>query len=121
MAWADVFLHSAISEGFCNSVIEAMSMGLPVVASDAGGLPENVQDGETGLIVPRRDARAIAEALVMMARNPTLRERMSAAGKHRVRRLFRLADQVDAFISFYQDVARCAARTVETAARAHAT
>jgi colanic acid/amylovoran biosynthesis glycosyltransferase len=105
MEWADILLHPAVSEGFCNSVIEAMSMGLPIVATDAGGLPENVKDGETGLIVPRRDPGAIAEALELLARNPALRQRMAEAGQHRVRRLFRLQDQVDAFIGFYDEVA----------------
>ena len=57
MLWADVFLHAAVSEGFCNAVIEAQAMMLPVVCSDAGGLSENVVDGETGFVVPRRDPK----------------------------------------------------------------
>src|SRR5262249_57501573 len=54
LAWADVVLHSAVSEGFCNAVVEAQAAGLPVVSTDAGGLPENVADGETGFVLPPR-------------------------------------------------------------------
>jgi len=48
LQWADVFLHPSLSEGFCNAVLEAQAIGLPVVCSDAGGLPENILDGVTG-------------------------------------------------------------------------
>lgn len=53
--WADVLLHSVISEGFCNVVVEAQAHGVPVVCTDAGGLPDNVEREITGVVVPRRD------------------------------------------------------------------
>src|SRR5262249_28366776 len=59
MLWADIFLHSAVSEGFCNAVMEAQAMSLPVVCSDADGLPENVENGKTGYVVPRRNPQAL--------------------------------------------------------------
>lgn len=104
MAWADVFLHPAVSEGFCNAVIEAQAMELPVVSSDAGGLVENVADGETGFVVPRRDPVALADKLAALAADTGLRRRLGEAGRARVERCFRLPDQIAAFDRFYSRV-----------------
>lgn len=103
LGWADVFLHSATSEGFCNAVIEAQAHGVPVVCSDAGGLGENVQDGVTGFVVPRRDPGALADRLSLLARDPELRSRIGAAGPKRVTSQFAFDDHVDAWVSFYDD------------------
>ena len=100
-AWADVFLHPSLSEGFCNAVLEAQALGVPVVCTDAGGLPENVADGVTGFVVPRRDPAALAEKLALLAGEPTLRATMGAAGCRRVEAHFRMAQQLDAFEDFY--------------------
>jgi colanic acid/amylovoran biosynthesis glycosyltransferase len=104
MAWADVLLHAAVSEGFCNAVMEAQAMELPVVCTDADGLPENVADGETGFVVPRRDAWALASKLALVAGDPALRRRLGDAGRRRVLQRFRRGDQLDAFERFYRDV-----------------
>jgi colanic acid/amylovoran biosynthesis glycosyltransferase len=104
MERADVFLHSAVSEGFCNAVMEAQAMELPVVCTDADGLPENVADAETGFVVSRRDPAALADKLEILSRDPALRRRMGKAGRKRVLEKFRLADQVDRFESFYRQV-----------------
>ena len=98
---ADVFLHGAVSEGFCNAVLEAQAMELPVVSSDADGLRENVQDGVTGFVVPRRDPEAMAEKLAILARDGELRRRMGVAGRKRVETHFRIEDQLAAFEAFY--------------------
>ena len=100
---ADVFLHASVSEGFGNAVLEAQAMALPVVCSDAGGLPENVIDGETGWVVPRRDARALAEKLARLARDPASRQRLGAAGRQRVVEHFQLNKQLEAFDEFYRE------------------
>ena len=104
MLWADVFLHPAVSEGFCNAVLEAQSMALPVVCSDADGLTENVVNGETGFVVPRRDPQAIAEKLILLASTPALRQRMGLAGRQRVTTRFQLIDQISAFDRLYRQV-----------------
>lgn len=101
MLWADVFLHAAVSEGFCNAVIEAQAMGLPVVTSDADGLPENVQDTITGYVVPRRNSAVMAEKLIELARNTTLRQQMGTAGQARVRQKFDLDSQIEKFNQLY--------------------
>jgi glycosyltransferase involved in cell wall biosynthesis len=80
---ADVLLHSSLSEGLPNVVLEAMACGLPVVATDVGGTREAVRDGVEGMIVPPRDPHAAAIALRTLWRDPELRERMGRAGRAR--------------------------------------
>lgn len=101
---ADVFLHAAVSEGFCNAVLEAQAMELPVVSSDADGLPENVADGRTGFIVPRRDPAALAAKLMQLAGDADLRSEMGAAGRIRVENCFSLSQQIAAFDHYYRSV-----------------
>jgi len=102
---ADVMLHAAFAEGFSNAVIEAQAMELPVVTTDAGGLPENVEHGVTGLVVPRRDAHALAAALRQLATDPHMRAVMGTAGRERARRRFDLDRQAEAFVELYRELA----------------
>jgi colanic acid/amylovoran biosynthesis glycosyltransferase len=103
---ADVFVHPATSEGFCLAVTEAQAMGLPVVVSDADGLAENVEDGVSGSIVPRRDAAALADAIAQLAADASARERMGRAGISRVRERFTLERHVDGIEAMYTAVLR---------------
>jgi colanic acid/amylovoran biosynthesis glycosyltransferase len=101
---ADVFMHPAVTEGFCNAVLEAQAMQRPVVCSDAGGLPENVVDGLTGFVVRRRDPAAIADRLAQLAADCALRRRMGEAGRRRVLESFTLHRQLDALEAMYRQV-----------------
>lgn len=102
---ADVMIHAALTEGFCNAVIEGQAAGLPVVCTDAGGLPENVEDGVTGFVVPRRNPEAMAERIIQLARDPALRRRMGAAGRERALARYDLNHQIAAFVSLYEELA----------------
>jgi len=104
LAWADTFLHPAVSEGFCVSAIEAQAMALPVVCSDADGLGENVVDGETGFVVTRRDAHALSERLAQLARDGGLRARLARAARLRAVSSFDATIQVDRFDRLYQEL-----------------
>ena len=104
MQWADVFLHLAVSEGFCNAVLEAQSMELPVVCSDADGLRENVINNLTGYIIPRRNVSMVVDRLKVIAMETDLRERFGAAGRQRVVENFYLDKQIESFNTFYQNV-----------------
>jgi colanic acid/amylovoran biosynthesis glycosyltransferase len=101
---ADIFLHAALQEGFGNSVIEAQAMALPVVTSDANGLPENVADGVTGFVVPRRDPQALADKVLLLARDPALRTRLGQAGRERAVTHFNLRNYTPQFLQLYQDL-----------------
>jgi len=104
MLWADIFLHAAVSEGFSNAVLEAQAMRLPVVCTDANGLPENVVNGVTGFVVPRRDPVALAEKLLTLTNDPALRAQFGRAGRERVLRYFDLKQQLNAVSAFYDAV-----------------
>ena len=83
-------------------------MAIPVVASDADGLSENVQDGVTGFVVPRRNPSALAKKLILLAQDPALRERMGWAGRQRVLGRFQLGDQIAAFDGLYRQILNAA-------------
>ena len=104
MGWADVCVHSAVSEGFCNAVMEAQAMALPVVCTDADGLSENVADEITGFVVPRREPRPLAERLFLLARQPELRQKMGREGRKRVLADFRLEKQIAEFDRLFRQV-----------------
>jgi L-malate glycosyltransferase len=84
----DVFVMSSVTEGLGTSLLDAMACGKPIVATNVGGIPEVVVDGETGLLVPPRDPTAMAAAVVRLLTDQALRERMGQAGLARVRERF---------------------------------
>ncbi len=104
MQKADVLLHAAVSEGFCNAVLEAQAMKLPVVCTDADGLAENVENGVTGIVVARRNPEALADALAALAGDPERRRRLGEAGRARVAARFRPEEQISAFAQLYRGV-----------------
>jgi glycosyltransferase involved in cell wall biosynthesis len=104
LLWADVLLQPSVTEGFGVAVIEAKATGLSVVCTDADGLPENVVDGETGFVVPKRDPRALAEKLTVLARDGALRQQFGEAGRERARTHFRIQDQTPRFEDLYRRV-----------------
>ena len=79
---------SSLFEGLGTSLLDAMALSKPTVASDTGGIPEVVSHGETGLLVPPRDRRELAAAISTLLKDPERRERMGRAGLERVKRLF---------------------------------
>jgi glycosyltransferase involved in cell wall biosynthesis len=86
----DLFVLVAEPAGCPNASLEAMAAGLPVVATDVGGMAEQVEDGVTGRLVPRGDAAALADALADLAGNPALRAEYGAAARARVAARFGL-------------------------------
>ena len=93
----DVFVLCSYSvECFPMALLEAMAAGRPAVCTAVGGIPEMIVEGETGCLVPPRDARALADKISVLLRNPTLRRRMGNAARLRVERDFSLQASVKA-------------------------
>jgi len=90
LAASDIFVLSSNWEGLPRSIIEAMMAGLPVVATRVGGVPELVEDGVTGFLVPPRDPDALAAALQKLLNDPELRRRMGEAGREKALKEFTL-------------------------------
>jgi len=105
----DFYVHPSFSEGFSNSILEAMAHGLPVIATAVGGTPEAVVDGETGLLVPPANDIALADAMLAMLGDTSRARQMSETGHARVRDHFSLTAMVEA----YQQIYECAVRPVE--------
>lgn len=103
---ASVFAMPSYYETFGISVLEAMAFGLPVVASNVGGLPELVEDGVTGLLVPPGDVKALADSLTRLLRDPELRARMGRAGRERVLCEFTVDQIVPQMLTVYESVVR---------------
>jgi glycosyltransferase involved in cell wall biosynthesis len=100
----DIFVMSSVTEGLGTSLLDAMACAKPVVATTAGGIPEVVADGETGLLVPPRDHHALAEALVRLLNDAALRQRLGRAGLARVREHFTAERMVRETLAVYARV-----------------
>jgi glycosyltransferase involved in cell wall biosynthesis len=101
----DIFVMSSVTEGLGTSLLDAMACGKPIVATTAGGMPEVVVDGRTGLLVPPRDHEAMADAIVRLLRDASTREEMAAAGLARVRARFSAERMVQDTLEVYRRVA----------------
>ncbi|MFN4246332.1 MAG: glycosyltransferase [Flavipsychrobacter sp.] len=99
-----LFVHPAISEGFSNAVLEAQAMGLPVICTDADGLPENIEDMVTGFVVRKWDTEAIAEKLIFFSENREKISEMGLKGIERVNKYFTIDKQIEAFANFYSSI-----------------
>jgi glycosyltransferase involved in cell wall biosynthesis len=103
MRGLDVFVHASTTpEPFGQVVIEAMAEGVPVVASDGGGVREIVSDGQDGLLTPMGDADALAAALAGLLRDPARASRLARAGHERVRRDFTAVKNARAIEAVYE-------------------
>ena len=101
---SDVFLHTSLSEGIANSVLEAMGCSVPVVVWDAGGMGEAVTDGVEGRLVGRRDLDATWRALAAVADDGATARRMAETGRRRVVEDFDLHSRGARFIELYESV-----------------
>jgi glycosyltransferase involved in cell wall biosynthesis len=99
---ADLYVMPSWTEGLGTAVLDALSCGLPVVAARTGGIPEMIEDGETGLLVPPRDATALARAIGRLLDEPALAARLSAAGPKTVEERFSVDRMVEGNIAVYE-------------------
>jgi L-malate glycosyltransferase len=101
---ADLFVMSSHLEGLCTSILDAMSAGLPVVATRTGGIPEIVRDGVNGMLVEPRSPSALATAIEMVLSEPSLQEQFAQEGRATVLREFTQDHMVDGTVEVYRRV-----------------
>jgi glycosyltransferase involved in cell wall biosynthesis len=109
----DLFVMSSVTEGLGTSLLDAMACGRPIVATTAGGIPEIVDDGVTGVLVPPRDAPALAAAIVRALRDAPLRERMGRAGFDRVNDRFTVERMVEQTRAVYHKIVAAQVRSIK--------
>ena len=117
LAKLDIYAALSRQESFGVAVLEAGAAGRPVVVSDAGGLPEVVQDGVTGLVVPRENPVAAADALLKLVTDPSQRIIMGESGRRHVRDHYAWDACVQTMISVYEDTIRKFHERVSTCSR----
>lgn len=98
----DLYVQPSLAEGLGISVLEAMAAGIPVVASDVGGLKEVIDDGVTGFLVPPRDTVTLAERIAQLASDRSLRSRMGDASRAHVIEHFNLERESQAIRTAYE-------------------
>jgi len=102
-ALLDVYVHPAIYDLFPFSILEAMAMELPVVASRVGGIPDMVEDGVTGFLVPPRNVHSLYTAIKKLLINPELRMEMGKKGKEKVLQNWTVDRAFSDILAFFKD------------------
>jgi glycosyltransferase involved in cell wall biosynthesis len=103
LAEMSVFVLPSLFEGCPYSLLEAMAMARPAVATAVGSVPEVVQDGVSGILVPPADPGALADAVCMLLRDETRAERMGLRGREIVTSRFAVSTMLDAILCVYRD------------------
>jgi len=101
LAAADIYAQPSRSEGLPSAALEAMSAGLPVVASKVGGIPEAVEDGVTGILVEAARPEQLATAISILAEDEELRRRMGQEGQARFNERFRMDPALTRLLRYY--------------------
>jgi glycosyltransferase involved in cell wall biosynthesis len=104
LAQAQIFVLISNYEGFPLSILEAMRAGLPVIASEVGGVSEAVIDGVTGYLIPRGDSRKLQQCLAKLIESAELRISMGSKGRERYERYFTVSQMVERTIDVYESV-----------------
>ena len=107
----DVFVLPSLQEGMSNTLLEAMSSGVAVIAADVGGNSELVEDAVSGSLVPSQDKSALVERLEKYVADPLLRKSHGAAARARVEKQFSLTSMADAYSHLYRRIAGAANAT----------
>ena len=92
------------NEGFSNSILEKMAMGKPMIVTDVGGNTESVVDGENGIVIPPLNSQKLADAIMYLYKNPSIREEMGRKSRERVEKYFALDKMIRDHELFYEQV-----------------
>jgi glycosyltransferase involved in cell wall biosynthesis len=100
----DVFILPSLAEGLGRSLLEAMAAGRPIVATMVGGIPEAIEDGKSGILVPPDDSRALAHAIALLLDNPQKAQELGRASRKRAELLFDETKMIDSICSLYDEL-----------------
>jgi len=104
MSSLDIFVLSSLKEHFGRVIIEAMGCGKPVIATNAGGVPEIVKDGYTGILVPPRNSDALARAIIDLSKDKKKVELMGDRGRKTAEELFSIEANVKKIEHIYESL-----------------
>jgi len=100
----DVLMMSSVSEGLPLTLLSAMAAGVPVVTTAAGGIGEVISQGETGMISPIKEPKALANNLLELLRNEALRLHIAAKAQHLIHEKFTLSAMQESYLTFYRSL-----------------
>jgi len=100
---ADVYAHPAIMDTFPTTILEAMACGMPVVATNVGGIPEQVEQGKTGHLVPYRDVDSMRNHLLNLLNDEGARERMGRAAAAKASQMFDVTVQANVYLNWFRE------------------
>lgn len=101
-----IFVLPSLAEGTPVTILEAMASGLPVVATQVGGIPEVVVNQQTGILVPPSNPKALATAIATYLNQPSLAAVHGAAGRKRVEQIYSLDTMLQGYLDLYDDLCR---------------
>jgi glycosyltransferase involved in cell wall biosynthesis len=101
---ADCFVLPSYAEGLPMAMLEAMAYGMPVIVTRVGAIPEVVTDGVEGFLIEPGDVKALADRLLQMERDPTLRHRMGLAARKRVEQDYSIETMIERLLAIYDQV-----------------
>ncbi len=101
---ADLYLHAARADTFPTSILEALACATPVVATAVGGIPEQISDGETGVLTPAGDAEAMADAIAALLDDPERRQAMGSRAEAAAQRLFGRERMVRDYLDWFGEI-----------------
>jgi glycosyltransferase involved in cell wall biosynthesis len=100
----DVYIHAAKSDTFPNTVLEALACGRPVVATAIDGIPEQIEEGRSGFLVPAGDAEAMAGRVIQLLSSERLRSSMGTTAAEIASRSFGIQRQVQTYLDWYEQI-----------------
>lgn len=98
---SDIYVHTSVSEGISNAVMEAMAMELPVISTNVGGMGELICDGSDGLLVPALDPEAVADQILLLANDGALRKKLGQSARQKILKEFTLERQCAVYVEEY--------------------
>lgn len=99
----NIFVLASKKEGLGSSLLDAQALGIPVVACASGGIPEIVIHGKNGLLVPPQDSSRLAEAILQLVKNPSLRQKLGEMGAEMVKK-FDIRNTVEKYVQLYEEL-----------------